>query len=377
MNTLKVLRALLVAMSFVATAHAAPTPAERLHDAAMVAHRSGRLRQAVELWRDALKLERAWKYAYNLANSLYELGDGAASWEALAVVDTLEPPEAKYAPLALELRSKVRALLYKDHALLLPQVPEGATVLYDGKVLQPPYAIWSPTPETTITVSSPGFTTRVIATKTPIGQATELSVVLERVVVAPVVGTLDITSTTDGARVIVAGEEHVLPATLSLPPGRLEVVARARGYVSRTYPVEVVAGVTTPLSLALERVTPTTVSPDLATPGWVSIAAGVALLGAGTGFLVWADGTRDDMRALVRDPAIRVLGYPAYNDRYDELEGDFEGQRLASQIFFVAGGVSIATGIVLVLLDESPSSDTNVQVVPMRGGGAIVGGASF
>ncbi len=375
---LKLLKALLVAMLFATTAHAAPTPAERLHDAAMVAHRGGRLRQAVELWRDALKLEPAWKYAYNLANSLYELGEGRASWEALAVVDTLEPPEAKYAPLALELRSKVRALLYKDHALLLPQVPDGALVLYEGERLRPPYAIWTQTPETTIAVSLPGYVTQVINAKTPIGQATELLVTLEPAPVAPSRGKLDLTSATEGIRVAVAGEEHDLPVVLSLAPGRYEVVASAPGHVARTYPIELVADVTTPLSLTLERVAPTTVAPDLATPGWISIAAGVALVGAGTGFLLWADSTRDDMRGLTRDNAIRILGYPAYAGRYDELEADFEGQRLASQVFLVAGGVSVVTGVVLLLLDESPAaSDANVQVVPMRGGGAIVGGASF
>lgn len=374
---LKVTRALLVAMVFATAAHAAPTPAERLHEAAMVAHRGGRLRQAVELWRDALKLERAWKYAYNLANSLYELGDGKASWDVLAVVDTLEPPEAKYAPLALELRSKVRALLYKDHALYQPQVPDGATVTYEGKVLQPPYAIWTQTPDTTITVALSGHVTRVVTTATPLGQAIELVIALQREVVAPSMGKLEITSTTDGARVTVAGQDHPLPVTLALPPGRVEVVASAPGHVSRTYPIDIIADATTPLSLALERVAPRTVAPDLATPGWISIGAGVALLGAGTGFLLWADGTRDDMRGLVHDPAMRVLGYPAYDARYDELEEDFEGQRLASQIFFIAGGVSVVTGVVLLLLDESPSSDANVQVVPMHGGGAIVGGASF
>ena len=125
------------------------------------------------------------------------------------------------------------------------------------------------------------------------------------------------------------------------PPGSHQVVggifrqpgARAPGHVARTYPIELVADVTTPLSLTLERVAPTTVAPDLATPGWISIAAGVALVGAGTGFLLWADSTRDDMRGLTRDNAIRILGYPAYAGRYDELEADFEGQRLASQVF--------------------------------------------
>ena len=363
-------------------AHAAETkPAERLHEAAVTAHRAGRLRQAIELWRDALKLDANWKYAYNLANTLYESGDGKDAWATLERADALQTPE-KYAGLVAELRSKVRALLFKDHAwLALEVVPAGARVTLDGVPVEPPFEVWLTTTESTVEAVAEGFVTRTERVKHPLGNRTEVRFALAaaRPIEEPARGTLRIDGGPVGARVTMNGVElGALPmGPTSVLAGSAEIVVSHPGYVAATFQVLVRASLETPLTVALKRDVGPSAPNGLATPGWVTLVSGIAVAGIGTGFYLWADSTLDELNAL-NDPATAVeLGFDGYRERYNEVRGALDDRLLASQILFAVGGVAVATGITLILLDDAQAGDGNVHVVPISGGGMVLGGASF
>ena len=367
-----------------------PRPAERLHDAAVGAYRAGRLRQAIELWRDALRLEPVWKYAYNLANTLYEADDGLEAWQALKQAEALSPPE-KYLGQVVELGTKVRALLYKDHALLVLTValegaaapdgvprdpPVGWVVKRDGAPWDAPFEAWVAAPETVIEVAAPGFVPRREVVKTPVGERVALTIALAPVPAAPVVGVLAVDYRPHGARVIVAGVERgVTPLMLELPPGEIDITIAAAGFVERMVTGRVAAGAETRLEGELAPVVVPEVGPSLALPGWTSLIGGGVLVGLGVGALVWADDTRDDLRALNADPG---TDFDVYSRRYDSLEGAFEDRRLASQVLIVGGGLAVVGGVVMLLLDDgAPAPRESLRLVPVPGGAALLGGASF
>lgn len=362
---------------------AQPTPAERLHDAAVAAHEAGRLRQAIELWRDALKLEPNWKYAYNLANTSYEVEDGKDAWEALRRVDQLGPPD-KYVGLVAELRSKVRALLYRDHAwLVLVGVPAGAEVRRDGERWEPPYDAWVKAATSVIEVKAEGFEALREEVAHPIGDRTERRIELAKVVVAPEVvrGSLRIEGTPVGATVTVGGAVlGVLPlGPVEVDEGLVEVRVSHPGFVDAVRSVRVVGGQEAREVVTLEAAPPVVTKSELTTAGWIMVASGAVLVGVGAGFHAWADDTYDEVRALNQDAErVRELGLEGYRERYEELDGAASDRALVSQLLWVAGGAAVATGVVLLLLDESVAQDEGaVHVVPVSGGAVVVGGATF
>ncbi|MFO0750962.1 MAG: PEGA domain-containing protein [Myxococcota bacterium] len=366
-------------------AHAAETkPAERLHEAAVVAYRAGRLRQAIELWSDALKLDANWKYAYNLANTLYEVDDPMAAWSAVQQASALGPPE-RYVGQVAELLSKVRARLFKDRAwLVLDVATPGATVTRNGARWAPPWDLWTTDSESRIEVSAPGYETFSATIAHRIGARTDQRIELTPVVVTPPVehrkGRLVVRGTPLGARVSVDGVDvGALPLDpLELPLGTVAVRVSQPGFIAETGDVAISAEREASLDFALRRV-PAPAS-DLATPGWITFGGGLALAALGTGFYLWADATRDDLRALNAAPADHgAPDYTAYEKRYAATRSAFDDRLLAGQILLVAGGAAVVTGVTLVLLDgRAPEpGDATIGVVPLAGGAALVGGATF
>jgi len=360
--------------------HAAETkPAERLHEAAVAAHRAGRLRQAIELWRDALKLDANWKYAYNLANTLYESGEGMDAWTTLNRAELLQTPE-KYAGLVAELRSKVRALLFKDHALLVLQVvPADARVTRDGVPLAAPYEVWVTTTESTIEAAAEGFVSRTAKVSHPLGGRREVPLVLaaKPTAEAPLTGMLFIEGGPTGARVSDHGVDlGVLPLAMHMVVGMHTLVVSHPGHVATTREVVVSAGAESRVQITLVKEAPPFSPNGLATPGWVTLVSGLAVAGIGTGFYFWAASTSDDIDALATSKNNFEIPFREYARSYDSLHSALDDRLLASQILLAVGGAAVVAGITMILLDDAPG-EGDLRVVPIAGGGMVLGGASF
>jgi len=379
--------ALVVALGGDAPARAADkSPAEQLHAAAVAAHKRGNLRQAVELWSDALKLDASWKYAYNLANTQYERGEGVAAWEAVRRAQVLGPPE-KHLGLVVELQSKVRALLFKDHALLVVDtkaLPPGSVVSLDGARLEPPFEVWTTATSSTLDVHAEGFVAFHNQVVHPLGERTDVAprLVAQSVVVAPT-GKLAITGPA-GATLWIGGVERGrLPlAPLVMPVGTTSLRLERDGFVPVERDVTITAEQVTALVLQLDPVV--VAKPperhDLTVPGWIIAGGGAALIATGAGFLVWAGDTQDELEQLNGSPEAlaKFASYDAYTKHFQDTRDAMDDRALAGQILLVAGGVAVVTGIAFILLDDDAPADGDVVgVVPITGGAALVGGAKF
>ncbi len=123
----------LIALSAVAKPPTTEQAAQRLHERAREAYGKAEYVQAIELWREAEKLHPHWKYAYNLANVLYEERDFQDAWAALVRAEARDVP-ARFVGNVAELRAKITSKLLATHArLTLTVEPAGARVTIDGK----------------------------------------------------------------------------------------------------------------------------------------------------------------------------------------------------------------------------------------------------
>jgi hypothetical protein len=75
--------------SFAAPADTQEKVAEDLHKKATAAYQSGKRSRAIELWRESQRLNPHWKYAYNLAHTLHDDGQGLQSWEFVRLSEAL------------------------------------------------------------------------------------------------------------------------------------------------------------------------------------------------------------------------------------------------------------------------------------------------
>ncbi len=108
--------------------------AEHLHDKAAEAYKRDAKTEAIELWREALRLKPSWKYAYNLANTLFETGQPLQAHEFVQRTEALGIPAQFRANLGL-LKARVREDLHVDGYawLLLTVEPADARVTRDGQ----------------------------------------------------------------------------------------------------------------------------------------------------------------------------------------------------------------------------------------------------
>ncbi|MCA9514439.1 MAG: PEGA domain-containing protein [Myxococcales bacterium] len=387
----RVVAIVIVALAALATAPRAlaatpPEVAEQLHKKATEAYRAHHLKQAIEFWREAYDTSASWKYAYNLANALREDGRFVQAWDYIGKAEALGvPPD--FAGYALELRSFIRAELARDHALLIVIVdPPDALVSRNGAPWAstpdpaggaPQRELWTLDTESVLEVSREGYVPQRITWKHGLG-VQERRVVLRPI---PKPGLLKVDGTPVGAVVHVDDQQvgSIPGLELGVEPGRHVIVVSALGYVTARRTVDVASGAELRVDFALK---PEVVAPppsDLATPGWIALGSGAVLVGVGAGFLAWADDAATDLENLNAD-AGPPGAYGDYSAAYDDLHGDYALRRDTGAALVVLGGVALATGAVLLVLDAgqpAPAKPPEERRVPIAVGVAPApGGAS-
>ncbi len=160
---------------------ATPPVAERLHGEAKAAYKDGRRGDAAALWEEAERAHPHWKYAYNLANVLYEEQRAVEAWAALERAQSRAIPD-KYMGHVLELRAKIKSAMLKSHAWLeLTVEPKTATVQRDGQAWAPPWTAWSTAASSRLSITAPGFEPRELTWTHEVGRPHTRRVVLKRV----------------------------------------------------------------------------------------------------------------------------------------------------------------------------------------------------
>ncbi len=97
--------------------------------------------------------------------------------------------------------------------------------------------------------------------------------------------------------------------------------------------------------------------------GWISLAAGVALGGAG-GYFAWVASDRSSQLSAIFDE-----GRP-WEPRYDQLYDEGRAAQRNSRILLAAGGAAVLTGGVLLLLGRNRGGGS-VDVAATGGGAAV------
>lgn len=369
-----------------ATGSSAAEAADKLHELAKAAYLEGRKQQAVEYWREAHRLSPQWKYAYNLANTLYEIGQLVDSWDQIREAEDLGIP-GQYLDKLGELRSKIQIDLLKDHAYIeLTVKPPGAVVLLDGEPFHPPYQRWVKADTSRVAVSHEGYLTTEQTLEHKVGERYAFEITLEQ---APAV--LVVTGTPAKARIRVDGNSAGrLPATgpILLEAGRHDVHASLKGYQSVTKQIEVKAGQKTHLTFELAEAD---TGIGLDTIGWVTAGVGVAAILTGGGLLIGAESVASDLNGRNGDAtALAATTYDGYRDDFESDKGTYDTLRTAGLASLGVGIAVAGAGVAMIIVgqddddeddlaaDEAPGvSPTALGVTPLPGGGAVFGGLRF
>ena len=362
--------------------------AAKLDKQAKKAYRAKKWHTAVELWREARKLEDNWKYAFNLAYVLFEAKQFPQAWEAIADADRLGVPPDSMSDLAA-LRANVSGALLKTHAWVkLEVVPAHAIVQRDAQLWAEPRAAWIAQGQSRIRVERKGFVPVDITWKHPVGARHNKTIRLKK---EEPHGSLVVKGSPVGAEVMLSGARMgTLPQVVKveLKVGRYEVAVVMDGFEAETRTMSVVAGqqVTWEVALKATATTPLVVEKkpagsDLRTPGWITAGVGLAAVAGGIGMFVWADGAANDLDALNQDPGRlgELGGYPAYETEYSEAESNYNAGRIGGWVLTGVGAAAVVAGVVMIALpaQKGEPETSSISVLPLRGGGLLNGTVRF
>lgn len=284
--------------------------AEKLHGQALEAARSGKYREAAELWLEAERLHPTWKYAYNLARVLHADKRAPEAWAAIQRAQQRGVPD-QYRDRLLELRARVRGAMLADHAWLELSVdPKTATVTRDGKPWPAEqWSGWTRDESSRLTISAPGYATETVEWEHAPGASHRKSIRLRKLVRSAV---LEVVGGPRGATVRVddraVGTMPLTEPIRDLEPGVRLVRVTHPGYHSHEARVDLQSGETRRLEVVLSELAGTSVPDEGAvggpgegdptvkeaasrhswmwTTGWVAAGVGVAAAATGAGLLV-------------------------------------------------------------------------------------------
>lgn len=189
----------------------------------------------------------------------------------------------------------------------------------------------------------------------------------------------DASTTIDGEEVDPAGE-------IPLDPGEHVVAAEAEGYEPAERRITLVEGAHERVRLSLKKVVVAEAEPPRSgegsvVPAAVSLAFGAAAVGVGSVFGIMAfgeEGKAEDARDSFRESGCASA---RTSKKCAALQADFDAaletskaNGTASTVAFLAGGIGLATGIVLLLVRPGGSSsedrrDETARVTPWIGPG--------
>lgn len=328
--------------------------AEKLHGQATQAYLEGNKVQAIEFWREAHRLAPHWKYAYNLSNALYEVGNPIDSWYFIREAEDLGLP-ARYFDKLGEQRSKIQLDLLKTHAYFEVSIDPATelVVTLDGEPFKPPFTKWIDQPTSRIVISREGFVTHEQELAHAIGQRHNFEIRLE---LAPAM--LIVTGTPAGATVRLDGNViGELPEVGPVPiaQGMHDVHAALDGFKPATEQIELAAGQNAHVNFELLKVD-TGLSRQ--TVGWITAGTGAAAAIGGVVLLFVADDIAADLNQRNKDPgALNQVPYDVYRDQFTQDESRYQDFRLAGFISLGVGAAAIITGVTLALWPESEKDE--------------------
>ena len=164
---------------------------------------------------------------------------------------------------------------------------------------------------------------------------------------------------------------------MALVPGRHDVHASMPGFHGKSKQIEVRSGQEAHVSLELEEKPVEDDPKELI--GWIAAGSGAALVIAGAGLLIGADGLAGDVNATNADPA--KLGSATYDQYVRTTRQDVDSHgtmQTTGYILLGVGAAAAVTGTVLLLWPEDePSTFTTIGVAPLRDGAAVFGAVEF
>ena len=173
-------------------------------------------------------------------------------------------------------------------------------------------------------------------------------------------GTLEISSKPAGAQVEVDGRPlGMAPTTAAVPAGEHLVEATLDGFqpVRRFVVVEAGGTAAAEMVLSAEELDWRPVA------GWSGVGLGVATITAGVIFSAVANGHSEDAKGLVQGE----------DDEFDALQDDYDGAVTAMTASYIAGGVLMSAGAVLLLWPD----DEATQTTAILGPGSVTLGGRF
>jgi len=240
--------------------------------------------------------------------------------------------------------------------LRIAGAPDGAEVRIDGRIAgQAPFASTLPIDpgHRVVEISLPGHRTQRTEVDVETGGEAEIAASLERVEAL-----LRIECASDDAVVQVDGREvGGCPFEGEVEPGRHTVEVAAPGADAFTKEVVVEAGSTATVDVDLsggETVVVEEGASGLLVAGIVSLAAGAGAGVVGAVFTYKGGQDQEDMKTELDA------------DKYNELKDDLNMDNTVSVIGYVAAGVLIATGVVLLVVD-SMNEETGAEARPDEG----------
>jgi outer membrane receptor for ferrienterochelin and colicins len=243
-----------------------PVHAARAQDAGAVdlaAEASLHFERAIELYRDkdyrgalerlllSNRLAPNRNVAFNIARVYEKLDDPQTAWRYYAAFVAEEPDQGRRQPA-----EEALARLAGQVALVrIESEPPGATVYIDRKDLgargRTPITLALDPSVHEVILERAGFVVAQGSIEAVVGETKEQRVALE-----PVVGTVELRGTPEGASVYDVGRGALvgtLPLRVDVPAGPMTVRVEAPGHASRELVVEVLADESRVASVALER----------------------------------------------------------------------------------------------------------------------------
>ncbi|MEZ4443306.1 MAG: PEGA domain-containing protein [Polyangiaceae bacterium] len=280
----------------------------------------------------------------------------------------VEAPGGTVVPVVVEL---VEAAARLAQIRVLSDLP-AAEVWIDGRLvaITPLRSTLSVTPDEAhrVELRRPGYRTAVETLTLGAGTTTEIELTPEirRDALPSEGGTLALTLVQEDASILVDGVRRELGAdgVLRLPAGRHELTAERSGYDALRLEVEVPVRdrVTVTVDLIPTPETRASLIDEAEMDrglGWGLTLGGGALLGAGTGLLVWSLGQRaqasDDFDDLKAHPDL--VNKDAYDQRLFDLgarKDAMTGLAVGSSIGAAVGLAGVVTGVVFIATGEDP-----------------------
>ena len=185
-------------------------------------------------------------------------------------------------------------------------------------------------------------------------------------------GRLTVTCAQNQAEVTVDGRTLSCPAEFELPVGSYTVAVRAPDHVTKEFALDIPPGgnISREVDLAGESIDEDAVAEETVaqveptrSSAWVNYIAGGSI-GAGAGFII--SGVALNLSSIARNDEIDEARQNNNPERLAALEDEADKARRRAIAFYATGGVFLAGGITLAVLNRPPStsSATNTTGAP-------------